>query len=179
MTTELDLVSADLTNTGLANADLEAIRHSVAHLLASVASPPSMLRVTAGEVAVELHWGPVTTGHPAAAAPSAEPTPRLVEESYVPEQTVLSGEPLATRGTSIFAPTVGAFYRAATPGAPPFVNVGDIVAAGQQMGIVEAMKFMIPVEADRPGRVTEVLKADAAPVEYGEALFIIEPLAEG
>lgn len=178
MTPELELVEGAAPVTGRdATGDLEAVRSSVARLLAGVGRPPSMLRVSAGEVSVELRWG--QPGDDAPVRPSVAPGPRLVEESYVPPQTVLSGELPRTRGTSLFAPAVGVFYRSPGPTAPPFVSVGDIVAAGQQVAIIEAMKLMIPVEADRPGRVVEVLKGDASPVEYGEGLFLIEPIAEG
>ena len=73
------------------------------------------------------------------------------------------------------APSVGVFYRAPEPGAPPFVGEGDTVRPGQQVAIVEAMKLMLPVEADRAGRVVEVLKRDGEPVEYGEVLFVLAP----
>ncbi|WP_343044371.1 acetyl-CoA carboxylase biotin carboxyl carrier protein, partial [Micromonospora maritima] len=74
------------------------------------------------------------------------------------------------------APTVGVFYRAPEPGAKPFVAEGDIVQPGQQVGIVEAMKLMIPVHADAHGTVVEVLRADGAPVEYDEPLLALSPL---
>jgi acetyl-CoA carboxylase biotin carboxyl carrier protein len=66
---------------------------------------------------------------------------------------------------------VGTFYRAAEPGAAPFVQVGDPVETGQQVGIVEVMKLMTPVEADRPGRVVAILADDAVPVEHGQPLI--------
>jgi acetyl-CoA carboxylase biotin carboxyl carrier protein len=74
---------------------------------------------------------------------------------------------------------VGVFYHAREPGAEPFVTVGSVVAAGQQVGIVEAMKLMIPVEASRGGRVTAILKANGEPVEYDEPLFAVQPEAAG
>ncbi|MCF7548568.1 biotin/lipoyl-containing protein [Pseudonocardia sp. WMMC193] len=74
---------------------------------------------------------------------------------------------------TLTAPTVGVFYRSSEPGAAPFVDTGDLVSPGQQVGIVEAMKLMIPVEADRGGRVVEVLCADATAVEFGAPLFAL------
>jgi len=79
----------------------------------------------------------------------------------------------------VIAPTVGVFYRAPSPGAAPFVEEGDTVAAGTQVGIVEAMKLMVPVEADRAGRVSKVLKSDGDPVEYGEPLIRLAPVGAG
>lgn len=75
--------------------------------------------------------------------------------------------------TLITAPTVGVFYRAPEPGAVPFVATGDLIMSGQQVGIVEAMKLMIPVHADRGGRVVEVRCADATAVEFGAPLFAV------
>ena len=69
---------------------------------------------------------------------------------------------------------VGTAYRAAEPGAKPFVEVGDIVAAGQTVLIVEAMKHMNEVAAPRAGRVAQIFVEDGHPVEYGEPLMIIE-----
>jgi acetyl-CoA carboxylase biotin carboxyl carrier protein len=75
----------------------------------------------------------------------------------------------------VIAPSVGTFYRAPEPGGAPFVVVGDVVRPGQKIGIVEAMKLMMPVEADRAGRVSEVLD-DGVAVEYGAPLVTLVPL---
>ncbi|MFD9963263.1 acetyl-CoA carboxylase biotin carboxyl carrier protein [Amycolatopsis sp. NPDC058986] len=80
---------------------------------------------------------------------------------------------------AVTAPLVGTFYHAPEPGAEPFVAVGAEVAAGQQVGIVEAMKLMNPVVAVTPGRVARVVAADNEPVEYGQPLILLTPLAEG
>ncbi|MBX6389531.1 MAG: acetyl-CoA carboxylase biotin carboxyl carrier protein subunit [Frankia sp.] len=77
--------------------------------------------------------------------------------------------------TYVTAPSVGVFYHAPEPGARPFVRVGDMVRAGQQVAILEVMKLMIPIEADTAGRVVEVCHPDATSVEYGERLFAIAP----
>jgi acetyl-CoA carboxylase biotin carboxyl carrier protein len=69
---------------------------------------------------------------------------------------------------------VGTVYIAPEPGAPPFVRVGDVVKKGQTLLIIEAMKTMNPVTADRDGRVARVLVEDGAPTEYGEVLVILE-----
>jgi acetyl-CoA carboxylase biotin carboxyl carrier protein len=79
--------------------------------------------------------------------------------------------------TEICAPTVGAFYHAPAPGDAPFVAVGDRVHRGQQVGVLEAMKLMIPIEADCDGQVAAVLVADGAQVEYGAPLITIVPPA--
>ncbi|HZB49916.1 MAG TPA: biotin/lipoyl-containing protein [Mycobacteriales bacterium] len=81
-------------------------------------------------------------------------------------------------GAAVLAPLVGVFYRSPSPGAPPFVEVGQPVAAGQQVAIVEAMKMMNEVVAETAGVVREVHAADAAIVELGQRLFTIEPVEE-
>lgn len=72
------------------------------------------------------------------------------------------------------APLVGIAYLAAEPGAPPYVKVGDTVAEGQTLMIIEAMKVMNQIRAPRAGRVSRVYIGDAEPVEYGTALMLIE-----
>jgi acetyl-CoA carboxylase biotin carboxyl carrier protein len=69
---------------------------------------------------------------------------------------------------------VGTFYSAPEPGAEPFVTVGDEVRAGQQIAILEVMKLMTPVGADRAGRVAEVLVPDGTSVEYGTGLIALD-----
>ena len=78
---------------------------------------------------------------------------------------------------SVESPMVGTFYRAPAPGSPPFVEVGDIVAAGQTLGILEAMKLMNEVKSDLEAVVRAIHVDNAQPVEFGQALFDLEPLA--
>jgi oxaloacetate decarboxylase alpha subunit len=70
---------------------------------------------------------------------------------------------------------VGTYYEAPAPGEPPFVKVGDEVAAGETLCIVEAMKLMNEIAAEEMGTVREVCLSDATPVEYGTVLFYVEP----
>jgi acetyl-CoA carboxylase biotin carboxyl carrier protein len=74
----------------------------------------------------------------------------------------------------VTSPFVGTFYRAPSPDSDPFVEVGDEIAVGQVLCIVEAMKLMNEIEADTAGRVVEILIEDGKPVEYGDRLFRIE-----
>ena len=83
-------------------------------------------------------------------------------------------EILAHPGT-VTSPMVGTAYRSAEPGAPPFVEVGTKVAAGQTIVIIEAMKTMNQIPAPRAGVVLAILVEDGQPVEYGEPLAVIEP----
>jgi acetyl-CoA carboxylase biotin carboxyl carrier protein len=70
---------------------------------------------------------------------------------------------------------VGTFYRAPAPDAPPFVNEGDRVSAGQTVCLIEAMKMFNEIPAEMSGRVVRILVENGAPVEYGQPLMLIEP----
>jgi acetyl-CoA carboxylase biotin carboxyl carrier protein len=77
---------------------------------------------------------------------------------------------------TINSPMVGSFYRKPSPEAAPFCEVGDVVEAGQAVCLVEAMKMFNEIEADFKCKIVEILKDDAAPVEFGEPLFKVERL---
>ena len=75
---------------------------------------------------------------------------------------------------AVKSPMVGTAYLAPQPGDPPFVRLGEIVKEGQPLLIIEAMKVMNEIRAHRPGRIAQILVADAQPVEYGAILMLIE-----
>ena len=75
----------------------------------------------------------------------------------------------------IKAPMVGTFYGAPTPGATPFVQVGQIIAPGDVLCIIEAMKLMNEIEAEQGGKIVKVLIDDAHPIEFGQSLFLLDP----
>ena len=77
-------------------------------------------------------------------------------------------------GHVVKSPMVGTFYRSATPGTKVFVEVGQAVLAGDTLCIIEAMKILNQIEADKSGIITQILVENAEPVEYGQPLFIIE-----
>jgi acetyl-CoA carboxylase biotin carboxyl carrier protein len=77
---------------------------------------------------------------------------------------------------AITSPMVGTFYRAPAPDAPPYTEVGDMVKPGTVVCIVEAMKLMNEIQSDVSGKVVEILVANETPVEYGQELFLIEPM---
>ncbi len=74
----------------------------------------------------------------------------------------------------VTAPMVGTFYASPTPGAKSFVEIGDEIKVGQVLCIIEAMKMMNQIEADRAGRITSIMARNGDPVEYGQPLFVIE-----
>lgn len=75
----------------------------------------------------------------------------------------------------VCAPMVGTFYRAPAPDAPPYVEVGDLIAPGQVLFIIEAMKMMNEIEAEIQGVVRQILVENGEPVEYGQPLLLVEP----
>lgn len=77
-------------------------------------------------------------------------------------------------GHTVKSPMVGTFYRASSPGAKPFVEVGDTIKEGETICIVEAMKILNEIEADKSGTVTQILVENGQAVEYGQPLFVIE-----
>ncbi|MGL6070594.1 acetyl-CoA carboxylase biotin carboxyl carrier protein [Craterilacuibacter sp.] len=80
----------------------------------------------------------------------------------------------ANNANAVKSPMVGTFYRSSSPGSKAFIEVGQQVAVGDKLCIIEAMKLMNEIEADRAGVVTAIVAEDGQPVEYGEPLFIIE-----
>ena len=99
---------------------------------------------------------------PAAVAPPIEPVAAQPAEVSVPE------------GHTVDSPMVGTFYRAPTPGVKAFVEVGQQVSEGDTLCIIEAMKMLNQIEADKSGIIAAILVDNAEPVEYGQALFVIE-----
>ncbi len=165
---------------------LDVVCGQVIRLLNAAGETPSRVRVSSGELSVELEWRP---------AEHAATSPIVVPATVTPAGPVLTGNghgpigpaPVPPRHNDgpaldaeerfqIRSPMVGTFYRAPEPGARPFVEVGTLVEEGTQVAILEAMKLMNPLEADRRGRVTEILVEDASPVEYDQPLFILEPV---
>jgi len=97
--------------------------------------------------------------------------PTAPEESKLETKGIEEGKKLVT----VTAPIVGIFYRAASPEAPPFVEVGSSVKKGQVLCIIEAMKLMNEIESEADGIISKILIENGQPVEYGEPLFLIEP----
>lgn len=92
------------------------------------------------------------------------------QESLSPQSST------ASIRTPILSPMVGTFYRAPSPEAPPFVEMGQVVEVGQVVCIIEAMKLMNEIKSEVKGRIIECAVENAEPVEFGQTLFVVEPV---
>lgn len=114
----------------------------------------------------------------AAPSISATPSPPVAVPATTPERsaTAKSEPPVAAipPGHVVTSPMVGTFYRAASPDSAPFVEVGSQVELGDTLCIIEAMKMLNEIEADKSGVIRAIQKENGQPVEYGEPLFVIE-----
>lgn len=145
------ITETDITEFEIENADEKILIKRGSNQEIVYAQAPAMLQppVAAGPQAVPQAM-------PAAAAPVAET--------------------LNANQKTINSPIVGTFYRKPSPEADSFVEVGSIVEAGATVCLVEAMKMFNEIEAEFKCKIVEILKADAEPVEYGDPLFVVEPV---
>ncbi|MFM8564716.1 MAG: acetyl-CoA carboxylase biotin carboxyl carrier protein [Bacteroidota bacterium] len=127
------------------------------------------ITVKTGPDGVVYAQAPLVAAAPAvAAAPvAAAPAPAAVAPAAPAEDT--------SKYVTVTAPMIGTFYRKPSPDKPVFVNVGDTVKAGQTVCIIEAMKLFNEIECEVSGTVVRVLADDMKPVEYGQALFMVDP----
>ena len=111
-----------------------------------------------------------------AAAPAAVPVPAPAPVVQAPVKAVSaeSGRAAVDPAKVIESPTVGTFYRSSAPGAEPFVKVGSHVEADTTVAVVEAMKVMNEIKAEKSGVIKEILLENGQPVEYGQPLFVLE-----
>lgn len=107
------------------------------------------------------------------AAPMAAPAPVAAAPAVEAEPDSSTDSP-AISGHTIDSPMVGTFYTSASPGAPVFCKVGDTVSEGETVCIIEAMKILNQIEADKSGVVKAILVENASPVEFGQPLIVIE-----
>jgi len=111
---------------------------------------------------------PITYAMAPVAAPAASPPAPVAEAAPV---AAIAVEP---SGHVVKSPMVGTFYRASSPGAKPFVEIGDSIKNGETICIVEAMKILNEIETDKGGTVTQILVENGQAVEYGQPLYVIE-----
>ena len=128
----------------------------------------SELEITEAEGKVRI----VKAGAPGSAMPMMMMAPPLTAAAAAPA-TAVAAAPVET-GHFVKSPMVGTFYRASSPGSKPLAEVGQAVKEGESICIIEAMKIMNEIEADKSGTITRVLVEDGRAVEFGQALFVIE-----
>lgn len=132
------------------------------------ASGLTEIEITEGDDSIRLSRGSTVAPVAMTAAPAVLAS-APVDSSPVAEQTSAS----QIAGHAVESPTVGTFYCRPSPDANAFVSVGDSVKIGSTLCVVEAMKTFNEIQADKAGTVTEILKQDGDPVEFGEILFVI------
>lgn len=137
----------------------------------------SEIEIKEGEESLRLtrhsssHSLPYAERHHIVSAPIIQPT---TTPTQVTASTTTETKELIPEGHSVRSPMVGTFYAASSPDAPPFVTLGQTVAVGDTLCIIEAMKMFNEIEADKAGTIKAILVSNGDPIEYDEPLFIIE-----
>jgi len=131
------------------------------------------IEIHEGEESVRISRMPAAL--PAQAVVQAAPAVAMAAPAAAaaPQETA-AAEPATPEGHAVTSPMVGTFYEAASPGAKPFVQVGQQVGVGDILCIVEAMKMLNQIEADKAGTVAAKLVENGQPVEFGQSLFVID-----
>lgn len=133
----------------------------------------SELEITEAEGKVRI-----VKGGPAMAQAMSQPMPQQAQAAAAPAVAAaaapVAAAPQAPTGHIVKSPMVGTFYRASAPGAKSFVEVGSQVKEGETVCIIEAMKILNEIEADKGGTITQILCENGQAVEYGQPLFVIE-----
>ena len=136
------------------------------------------LEITEGEGKVKIVKSAAQTGAvgyaPATTVMMPTPAPAPAAPAPAAANPVAEAAPAAApTGHRLASPMVGTFYRASSPGGAPFVSIGDSVSEGQTLCVIEAMKLMNEIPADKAGVIKEILVENGQPVEFGQALFVI------
>jgi acetyl-CoA carboxylase biotin carboxyl carrier protein len=136
------------------------------------------IEIKEGEEALRISRMPTGTAAahhplPPIAMPMAAPLAAPVQAATPRPADVAAAKAKANEHV-ITAPMVGTFYGAPSPGAKPFIEIGDEIKVGQVLCIIEAMKMMNQIESDKAGRVTSIMARNGDPVEFGQPLFVVE-----
>lgn len=154
--------------TARAETILKALRVALVGVLEASPVIPARVRLSLNGAELDVSWHDLSI-------PTIPTVP--VDESA--QSTTSQPDASADGIHAVRSPLVGTFYRASEPGSTPFVEVGDVVTCGQQLAIIEAMKLMNSIEADRDGQVVEVPVPDGSPVEFDQPLVLIKPMQSG
>ncbi|MDR5867091.1 acetyl-CoA carboxylase biotin carboxyl carrier protein [Halomonas koreensis] len=138
----------------------------------------SEIEIQEGEESVRISRHPNGTAYPQAPAAGWPAAPAPAQPAAPAPQAAAPAEPAADpspgyQGHEVLSPMVGTFYRAPAPGAKPFAEVGQSVKKGETICIVEAMKMMNQIEADRDGVIEAILVEDGEPVEFEQPMVVI------
>ena len=173
---------------GATSLDVDALRQIVEML---EASDVTRLVWQKGDERLYIRRGhgpaPTIVHHAAPVSPSVSPVQTVEYSAAAPARAsapppaaaapaAAAAKPAEKPGIVVTSPFVGTFYRTPAPDQPPFAEVGSVVKKGQVLCIVEAMKLMNEIEAEVAGRVAEIMVENGQPVEFGQALFRIEPV---
>ena len=136
----------------------------------------SEIEISEGEESVRIsrYPNPGTVSVQTIAAPAPAAAPQVAGATANGNGPAAAAAAAAARGQQVTAPMVGTFYSGPAPGAKPFVEIGTEVKAGDTLCVIEAMKMMNQIESEMAGRVVSILVENGSPVEFGQALFIIE-----
>ena len=139
----------------------------------------SEVEIERSGVKVRLRKGGDVTFHPTMPRmeypPAAIVAPSVVEPVRPAAEQAAVPAPAPANQAKVTSPIVGTFYRSSSPDKPSYVEVGDTVKKGQVLCIIEAMKLMNEIESEVSGKVVQAIVESGQPVEYGQALFVIEP----
>ena len=134
----------------------------------------SELELTEGEESVRISRQGKVVQQPQQYTIPQQPTPAVQNQAPTPTASADTEVVAQETGHALTSPMVGTFYRSSSPEADPYVDVGSSVKKGDTLCIIEAMKLLNEIEADRDGIVKKIMVENAQPVEFGEPLFIIE-----
>lgn len=134
------------------------------------------LEIHEGEESVRISRTSQVTAPVVAAAPAPAPAPAPVPApaEAAPAAAPPAGGEAEISGHKVTSPMVGTFYRSPSPGAAAFVEVGQSVNVGDTLCIIEAMKLLNQIEADKAGKIKAIMADNGEPIEYGQVLFVIE-----
>ncbi len=139
----------------------------------------SEVEIERSGVKVRLRKGGDVTFHPVMPRmeyPPAAIVAPTISETAAPAVAEKAVEPAKTNQIKVTSPIVGTFYRSSSPDKPAYVEVGDMVKKGQVLCIIEAMKLMNEIDSESAGTIVQTLVENGQPVEYGQPLFVIEPV---
>jgi acetyl-CoA carboxylase biotin carboxyl carrier protein len=134
----------------------------------------SELEITEAEGKVRIVKGSGAGPQMAPVMPASAPGVTTLAAPQQPAAPAPAAAPAAPAGHVVKSPMVGTFYRSSSPGAKAFVEIGSQIKEGETVCIIEAMKILNEIEADKSGTITQILCDNGQPVEYGQPLFIIE-----